>query len=277
MAGNELAFLSDWLIRQCGVTLAGQPAGFAEDRLQSVMHRFGFKNLQTLTGELPHAPPTMRQVVIESLTVNDSGFFRDPDVFAEFRDRILPDLIARRAKVKRLRIWSAACAAGQEPYSIAMMLEDLELAAAGWQLDITATDVHGGMIARASEGVFGETEVARGLSPRHLLDFFIREGGNWRIRDTLRHRITFRTLNLLHPFDGIETADVVFCRNVLMYFDPEIRNTVLTRIAEMLAPDGVLITGTAEPTAECKRLFRTKAHAPPGIYVKAAHARAALH
>src|SRR5579871_2342821 len=152
----------------------------------------------------------------------------------------------RHARDKRLRIWSAACAAGQEAYSIAMLLDDRKLLAKGWTIDLIATDFSSEMIARAEAGLYSPYELQRGLTIRRLVAHFDREDRGWRIHENLRRMVTFRTFNLLDSFGWLDDLDVVFCRNVLLYFDQKTKASVLEKITETLVPDGVLILGHAE-------------------------------
>jgi chemotaxis protein methyltransferase CheR len=203
--------------------------------------------------------------VIEALTTNDSAFFRDRKTFEEFRDIVLPQLLIKRAESKRLRIWCAACAAGQEPYSIAMVLDDAKLLAQGWSIDLVATDLNSQMIARAEEGLYSQFDVQRGLPIRRLVRNFTQEGSNWRISENLRRMVKFRTFNLLDSFGWLAEMDVVFCRNVLMYFDQKTRISVIDRLADILSPDGSLLVGPAESISNLSAEFVQAEHAP-GLY-----------
>jgi chemotaxis protein methyltransferase CheR len=205
--------------------------------------------------------------VTEAMTTNDSAFFRDRRTFEEFRDIVLPELLIKRAAGKRLRIWCAACAAGQEPYSIAMILDDAKLLAQGWTIDLIATDLNSQMIARAEEGLYSQFEVQRGLPIRRLVRNFTQEGSNWRISENLRRMVAFRTFNLLDSFGWLAEMDVVFCRNVLMYFDQKTRMSVIDRIADILPPDGSLLVGPAESISGLTTGFVQAEHAP-GLYFR---------
>jgi chemotaxis protein methyltransferase CheR len=264
---EDFIFLAEFLRHRSGLVLTSQKPRFAESRLQPVMRRFGFKSLAALIDEIKHDRETLAAAVTEALTVNDSAFFRDRGVFDTFRDAVLPDLVNRQAGEKHLRIWSAACAAGQEPYSIAMLLEDAGLRAAGWTIDLIATDISGEMIARAGKGLYSPFEIQRGLSEKRLAANFESEGRAFRIDERLRRMVTFRTLNLLDSFGSLWETDIVFCRNVLMYFDQKTRAAVLDKISDILAPAGVLLIGANEMVLPPAGLY---AHADfaPGFYFK---------
>jgi chemotaxis protein methyltransferase CheR len=267
MNQKDFAFLAELLHRRSGLVLTQQKANRVEDRLVPVMRRFGFKDSAALIRELRHGHEALAIAVIEATTTNDSAFFRDRRTFEEFRDIVLPDLLRRRAGRKRLRIWSAACAAGQEPYSIAMILEDSNLRAQGWTIDLIASDLNSQMIARAEEGLYSQFEVQRGLPIRRLVRNFTQEGSNWRISENLRRMVTFRTFNLLDSYGWLMEMDVVFCRNVLMYFDRKTRISVIDRISDMLARDGALLVGPAESISGLTTDF-TQTDQAPGLYYR---------
>lgn len=242
----DFQFLATWLSRRTGLMLTLQRPDFAETRLKPVMRRFGFKTLTALVSELHHNSEALAQAACEAMTVNDSAFFRDPEAFAELRDIVLPELVAQRLSTKTLRIWCAAAAAGQEAYSVAMLLDDMELIAAGWTIEMIATDLNSDVVARARTGLYAQIEIERGLSTRRLADGFRREGDQWRVRKHLRQMVTFRPFNLLDSFGWLWPMDLVLCRNVLMYFDTATRRSVLEKMSDILAPDGTLLIGTGE-------------------------------
>jgi len=267
MNSKDFAYLSDILRRRSGLLLKQEKAHLVEGRLAPVMRRFGFKDIASMMRELRHGHESLASAVTEAMTINDSAFFRDRKTFEEFRDIVLPELLIQRAAKKRLRIWCAACAAGQEPYSIAMVLNDSKLTAQGWTIDLIATDISSEMVSRAVEGLYSHFEVQRGLPIRRLVSNFTQEGSNWRISEQLRRMVTFRVFNLLDSFGWLAEVDVVFCRNVLMYFDLKTRASVLDRIGEILTPDGSLLLGPAESITGLATEFVQAEHAP-GLYYR---------
>src|SRR5579871_1733831 len=246
MKPDDFAFLAQLVRRRSGLVLRPNKASFIESQLRIVLRRFGFRTVGALIHELRHGRETLARAVSEAMTTNESSFFRDRSVFEKFQDIVLPQLLENRARDKRLRIWSAACAAGQEAYSIAMLLDDRKLLAKGWTIDLIATDFSSEMIARAEAGLYSPYELQRGLTIRRLVAHFDREDRGWRIHENLRRMVTFRTFNLLDSFGWLDDLDVVFCRNVLLYFDQKTKASVLEKITETLVPDGVLILGHAE-------------------------------
>ncbi len=223
MNSHDFTYLANVLRRRTGIVLSEKKTHMVETRLMPVVRRFGFRDLCSLLKELHYGHEALVQAVIESMTTNDSAFFRDRKTFEEFRDIVLPALKDARSETKQLHIWCAACAAGQEPYSIAMILDDAKLVDEGWTITLIATDINSQMIARAEDGVYSQFEVQRGLPIRRLVSNFQQEGTHWRISDYIRRMVTFRTFNLLDSYGWLPDCDVVFCRNVLMYFDLKTR------------------------------------------------------
>ena len=246
MNSDDFEYLSQFLRRRSGLVLAPYRAHLIEGRLSPVARRFGFRNVESLLRELRYARETLARAVTEAMTTNDSSFFRDRVLFDHFRDVVLPELVTERVGRKHLRIWSAACAAGQEAYSLAMILDHMKLADQGWSIDLIATDLSSDLIARAEEGIYTEFEVSRGLNARHLATHFHRAGSSWRISDRLRRMVSFRTFNLLDSYGWLHELDAVFCRNVLIFLEPKAKRQVIEKISEVLAPDGVLVLGHAE-------------------------------
>jgi chemotaxis protein methyltransferase CheR len=267
MNATDLAYLASMLRRRTGIVLSEKKTSMIESRLTPVMRRFGFRDAGSLLNELQFGHEALIQAVIEVMTTNDSAFFRDRRTFEEFRDIVLPSLMVERAETKQLRIWCAACSAGQEPYSVAMLIDDAGLIEKGWQVTLIATDINSEMIARAEEGLYTQFEVQRGLPIRRLASHFSQEGERWRISEKLRRMVSFRTFNLLDSYGWLPDCDVVFCRNVLMYFEPKLRLSVLERIGEILATDGALLVGPAETLAG-QELGYVPADNAPGLFYK---------
>lgn len=267
MNGIDFTYLANVLHRRAGIVLSDKKTHMIETRLAPVVRRFGFRDLGLLLKELHYGHEALVQAVIEALTTNDSAFFRDRKTFEEFRDIVLPSLKEARRDTKQLKIWCAACAAGQESYSIAMLLDDAKLIEDGWQITLIATDINSQMIARAEDGLYSQFEVQRGLPIRRLVSNFTQEDQNWRIADHLRRMVTHRTFNLLDSYGWLPDCDVVFCRNVLMYFDHKTRMSVLDRIGDILADDGALLVGPAE-SVDGTALGYGPADSAPGLYFK---------
>ena len=271
MQQEDVAYLAQMLRRRSGLILNHPRPEAVENRLAPVMRRFGFRDTSSLIAELRHGREALARAVTEAMTTNESSFFRDRATFEQFHNVVLPALLPRRAATRRLRIWCAACAAGQEAYSIAMLLDEMKLRGQGWAIDILATDISAEMIERCERGLYSHFEVQRGLPIRRLVENFTPEGSNWRVSEPLRRLVTFRQFNLLDSFGWLDEIDVVFCRNVLMYFDNKTKVGVLDKIAEVLAPDGYLLLGSVETAQGLSGEFEAVGGAP-GAYLRARRA-----
>jgi chemotaxis protein methyltransferase CheR len=243
---KDLTHLADLLHRRSGLVIGADRARLIDSKLAPIAQRFGFKSCDAMLAELPHPAEELAEAITEAMTVNESSFFRDPAMFDHMRTRILPALVAARGAKRRLRIWCAAVSTGQEAYSLAMMLDEMGLAAQGWKIDLIATDLSAAAIARARDGVYSQYEAQRGLGVEALIDNFTQDGRQWRIAERLRRVVSFRVFNLLDHYGWLGELDLVFCRNVLMYFDAHTRAIVLDKMARVLAPDGTLILGDKE-------------------------------
>jgi chemotaxis protein methyltransferase CheR len=252
---TEFSYLAELVRRRSGLVLTPDKTHLAESQLAPIVSRFGFRKSAQLYAELAHPREEIAQAVAEAMTVNDSSFFRDRVPFEHFRDTMLPRLLKMRGAQQRLRIWCAAVANGQEAYSLSMMLDDAGLTTKDWKIELIATDFSSEAIARARAGVYSQYEVQRGLPIQLLVKYFTQEGENWRVNDRLRHMITFRTFNLLDHFGWLGTLDVVFCRNVLMYFDEHTKSDIVHKIADALAPDGFLVLGDTVGSVKLKPFF----------------------
>lgn len=234
--------------RRAGIVLTEDKGYMLETRLGPVLRRLGVASLDALAGRLRRSPPeeALERAVVEALTTHESSFFRDGKPF-EFLARLLPRLAARRPPGQALRIWSAACSTGQEAYSIAMVATDAAPTLRGRAVEILGTDISHEVVERAREGTFTQFEVQRGLPVRQLIRFFGQlPDGRWRVGPDLRAMVRFDYGNLLAETRGLGRFDIIFCRNVLIYFDAATKTRVLERLATQLAPDGVLLLGGAE-------------------------------
>lgn len=189
-----------------------------------------------------------RRKVVDALTINETSWFRDHTPYQAFTDAMLPALLEGRQVTRRLRIWSAACSSGQEAYSIAMLLD--QHLPAGWSYEIVATDISTAMLERVRAGRYSQVEVNRGLPATSLVRYFTRVGRDWEIADRLRERVTVKHLNLAAPYAGLGSFDVIWLRNVLIYFEAATKQDILRRMLPMLADDGYLLLGSSETTLD---------------------------
>jgi chemotaxis protein methyltransferase CheR len=190
----------------------------------------------------------LRTRVSQAVTVQESYFFRDKVPFTYFTGTMLPSLMAKRQETRSIRIWCAAAATGQEPYSLAIELAERSRKLAGWSIELLATDFVEDALGKARKGIYSQFEVQRGLPVSLLVKYFRKTTGGWELSPTIRERVDFRSQNLLDDCQALGTFDVIFCRNLLIYFDEATKRAVLARVAARLAPDGYLVLGAAETT-----------------------------
>ncbi|MBN9554053.1 MAG: protein-glutamate O-methyltransferase CheR [Alphaproteobacteria bacterium] len=263
MTQEDFLFLARLVRRRSGLLLAEGRGPALELRLQPVMRRFGFRDAKAMMAELRLGHEALAQALTEAVTINETSFFRDPHQFARLRDHVLPGRIAARSGEKRLRIWSAGCAAGQEAWSLAMMLDAMPLS--GWTVDLIATDLSGDAIARAKAGHYSQYDVLRGLSEEDVARHFTALENGFAISSRLKRTVRFRKFNLLDSFGWLDDVDLILCRNVLLHFDRVARIAVLERLAETLAPGGALLLGESETVQGRSDLFQEIAGSP-GFY-----------
>lgn len=239
--------LCAYLRRASGLVLDSDKRYLVESRVTPVMHRAGLSELGELVRLLEQGKmPALAQEVVQAMTINETYFFRDRTPFDMLRESILPDMIGRRMAQKRLRIWCAASSTGQEPYSISMILDEFGSRLAGWRVDILATDLSESALAKARKAVYSQFEVQRGLSTAQLLRHFDQIGDMWQLKEAVRSRVDYRHFNLLGDYGGLGIFDLIFCRNVLIYFDAERKADVLNRMTRLLSADGLLALGASE-------------------------------
>ncbi|MHB2165842.1 CheR family methyltransferase [Alsobacter sp. R-9] len=246
MTRDDFRALQALLQRSAGIALWDEKQFVAERRLETLAGETGCASVDDLMARVRRGDGELETRVVEALTTNETYFFRDIRPFEQFETVMLPALIRARAAQRRIRIWCCAVASGQEAYSIAMVLARHKAALAGWKVDILGTDLSRAMVARAEAGRYTHFEVQRGLPMRELVEHFTREADGWHVSAALRAAVEFRVVNLARDLPALGSFDVVFCRNLLIYFDLPMKATVLTRVARLLAPDGWLVLGAAE-------------------------------
>jgi chemotaxis protein methyltransferase CheR len=244
---TDYEFLRRLLKERSGLMLGGDKHYLVESRLLPVARRHnvaGIKGLMDKIRQPGHEDAIVE--VVEAMATNESLFFRDKIPFDHFRETILPHLLAARAQQRRIRIWCAAASTGQEPYSLAMVLKEVGPDLAGWRVEILATDFALDVLEKAKAGVYSQFEVQRGLPIQMLVKYFTQVGEMWQIAPEIRAMVQFKPFNLLHSCSHLGPFDVVFCRNVLIYFDQQTKVEVLDRVARVIVPDGYLVLGAAE-------------------------------
>ena len=243
-------FLRSLLHQRTGILLDPSREHFAEMRLGGLANDLGFDSLPDVLESVRTEEHwgVLHRLVVEALAISETSWFRDAPLWAELRETILPGLLERRRASRTLHLWSAACATGQEPYSLAMLLHEMGDRLAGWQVRLLATDFSQGILKRARTGSYSPIEMNRGLPAAQLVRHFRKTPDAWELRPEVRTRVEFRELNLAQAWPELPPMDVVLLRNVLLYFEPELRRRVLRQLARLLRPDGVLVLGAGETT-----------------------------
>lgn len=255
-------------VKECtGVRLTEQKKGLLESRLKQVLKEYQLASAAELCAAIRRSDgESLKWRLAECVLVHESYFFRDRGVFDCFEGQILPALLQARATARRLRIWCAACATGQEPYSIAMVLANQGDLLKGWDVDILATDFSEETLLVARRGIYSQFEVQRGLPVRLLVQFFKPVAEGWEIAPEIRDMVRFRHQNLLHNGMRHGVFDVILCRNVLMYFDEETKRQVLSRLSSQVEPGGYIVLGATE-TVEGRDGFFAPLQKPcPGVF-----------
>jgi chemotaxis protein methyltransferase CheR len=263
----DFEFVRDIVRRGSAIVLEPSKDYLVDARLSPLARKEGFDSVGTLIARLrAEGDGPLRRKVIDAMTTNETLFFRDQAPFDVLRQKLLPELIAKRSAKRELRIWSAACSSGQEPYTIAMLLRESFPQLASWKVEILATDLSPSMLAKARQGLYGRLEVNRGLPIALLAKYFTATGLDYQIRDDLRAMITFRELNLAETWPPLGTFDIVFVRNVLIYFDVPTKKSILGRTRQVMPDDGYLFLGAAETTLNLDDRFERMPLERSGCY-----------
>jgi len=246
---TDFDIYSNLLKEQSGLVINEDKVYLLESRLNPVAKKWGYNSLETMTIALQGVPDKALVIdIVEAMTTNETSFFRDTRPFDMFRDHLLTYMQSARAKKKKLRIWCAAASSGQEPYTISMILKEAAAQFPGWTFEIVATDISNDILEQAREGVYTQFEVQRGLPIQLLMKYFTQQEDNqkWQINEDIRKMVTYKYFNLLAPMTAMGTFDIIFCRNVLIYFDETTKGKVLDEMAKHIEPDGFLMLGGAE-------------------------------
>jgi chemotaxis protein methyltransferase CheR len=250
------------LVKQlCGLALDDSKGYLIESRLTQVAKEAGCRGYVDLCRRAVAGDRQLRTKVIDAITTHETLFFRDSSPFNVLQHRVVPDIIDSKASsplAKRLRIWCAACSTGQECYSIAIVLSELLPDIATWNINILGTDIADSSVAQASRGCYSDHEIGRGMPPNYLHKYMLRDGSNWKIRDPLRALVRFDRRNLLESFHDLGPFDVIFCRNVAIYFDAPTRRNLFLGLAERLSLQGYLFVGAAESLTDLGPRFIPK-------------------
>ncbi|VIO67323.1 CheR family methyltransferase [Bradyrhizobium ivorense] len=244
MTPPDYEYLRKLLKDHSGLDLSADKQYLIESRLLPLARKYGLSGIPDLVTKIRGGAYIPQ--VVEAMTTNETFFFRDKVPFDHFRDTIMPDVLKARAARRSVRIWCAAGSTGQEPYSLAMCLKEMGAALAGWRVEIVATDLSQEVLEKSKAGIYSQFEVQRGLPIQMLVKYFKQSGELWQINPELRSMVQHRQLNLLHDFAQLGVFDVIFCRNVLIYFDQDTKINVFNRLARSMEADGFLVLGAAE-------------------------------
>ncbi|MDG9927174.1 MULTISPECIES: protein-glutamate O-methyltransferase CheR [unclassified Pseudomonas] len=272
MSSGNLDFeqFRTFLEKACGILLGSNKQYLVSSRLNKLMEQQGIKTLGELVQKMQAQPRGgLREQVVDAMTTNETLWFRDTYPFEVMKNRVLPELIKANPN-QRLRIWSAACSSGQEPFSLSMTIDEFERTNLGQLkagVQIVATDLSGSMLANCKSGEYDSLAIGRGLSQERLQRYFDAKGpARWAVKPAIKNRVEFRALNLLESYAVLGKFDVVFCRNVLIYFSADVKKDILTRIHATLKPGGYLFLGASEALNGLPDLYQMVQCSPGIIY-----------
>ena len=252
----DYEYLRKVLKDNSGLDLSADKQYLIESRLLPLSRKCGLPGISDLVQKMKGGSASTIAQVVEAMTTNETFFFRDKVPFEHFRDSIMPEMLKARAARRSIRVWCAAGSTGQEPYSLAICLKEMSAATAGWRIEILATDLSQEVLEKSKAGIYSQFEVQRGLPIQMLVKYFKQNGELWQISADIRAMVQHRQLNLLHDFSQLGVFDVIFCRNVLIYFDQETKINIFNRLARTMEPDGFLVLGAAETVVGLTDVFK---------------------
>ena len=256
LATSDFDYIRDVVRRYSAIVLEPGKEYLVESRLVPLARKEGEQSIAGLVARMrAEGSGALTGRVVDAMTTNETSFFRDHHPFEAMQRHVLPELVRARAAERRLSIWCGASSSGQEPYSLAMLLKDVLAMHPGWSASLLASDLSTEMLERTRAGVYTQLEVNRGLPVPMLVRHFDKVGASWQVKPDLRAMVRTRLLNLALPFPPLGTFDVVFLRNVLIYFDAASKRAVLSRVRQVLRPDGYLFLGGAETTLGIDEAF----------------------
>lgn len=269
MNPKDYEYLSNFLAESSGLALGTGKEYLLEARLTPLAQSWGLANFEDLVTELRGGKdPRLSTAVTETMTTNETSFFRDKTPFEEMKKLLLPALMKAKAEHRKLRIWCAAASTGQELYSLLMMLDESFPELANWGVDIVGTDIAQTMLTRSEEGSYSQFEVQRGLPTPLLIKYFEQVTEGWRVKDRLRNRVQWRQQNLLDNFSRLGPFDLILCRNVLIYFEVDLKKQILENMNRILSKDGFLILGAAESIVGVTDEFERYRECRAAVYTK---------
>jgi chemotaxis protein methyltransferase CheR len=251
ISAAEFEYVRALIRERAGIALEPGKEYLVESRLDPLARQEGFPTLTHFLASLKSSPLAsgLHHKVVQAMTTNETSFFRDVRPFEVLKTLVLPELIAQRTAQRALNFWSAACSTGQEPYSVALVMrEALPTLLPTWNFRFIASDISTEVLARAIQGRYSQLEVNRGLPASLLVKYFQKEGNEWQIKADVRRMVEFREINLTEPWSILPTMDIVFMRNVLIYFSVETKKAILVKVRRLLKPAGFLFLGSSETT-----------------------------
>jgi len=251
LSPQEFEVYKDFLRDDSGLSIQYEQAYLLEARLAPIMRRMELSSIDDLTAMVRANNTALKHEIIEVMTVHDTSFFRDINVFNQLQNFILPKIMEKKSVGSTIRIWCAACSSGQEAYSIAIALKENAEKFAGYNFEIIASDLSDAIVDTARRGCYTQFEVQRGMPTHLLIKYFKQDGSDWIINDDIKSMVQFKTFNLLDSMDSMGTMDIILCRNVLTYFDEEIKTRVLNALYDCFDASSFLLLGTTEDVATC--------------------------
>jgi chemotaxis protein methyltransferase CheR len=263
----QFGYLCDFLYKRSAIVLTPEKEYLVESRLTPLARQKGFGTVDALITALRTQPPGgLHTAVVEAMTTHETTFFRDQHPFEMVRSTLIPALKKARASSRALNILCAACSSGQEPYSLAMMVVEAGVELSGWSVRIIGVDLSEAVLARARKARFTQSEVNRGLPAGLLAKYFDSVEGEWQLKSIVRDRVELRQMNLIEPWPALPSIDLLFMRNVLIYFDVATKKAILARARQAMAPDGYLLLGGAETTINIDDKFESKSVGASIVY-----------
>ncbi len=266
MTDQDFDYNRKVLQERAAIVLEAGKQYLVESRLTPLVKSLNLGSIGELVACMRAEPDRLHARIIEAMVTTETSFFRDPQPFDALRKHVLPDLIKKRRAERSLSIWSAACATGQEPYSIAMLLRTHFPELASWDITLLASDVSREVLGRAAEARFNQAEVNRGMSAAMLVRFFEQHGTSWQLRPEIVGMVKFQEINLALPWPALPRFDLILLRNVMIYFDVETKKAILARLGRLLRPDGYLLLGGAETTINLDDSYRRAENLKSGFY-----------
>ncbi len=256
MTPSDYEYLRKLLRDRSGLDLSVDKQYLIESRLLPLARKCGLSGIGEIVQKVKGGSAGLITQVVEAMTTNETLFFRDKAPFQHFRDSIMPEILRARAGRRSIRIWCAAGSTGQEPYSLAMCLKEMGAAISGWRIEILATDLSQEVLEKSKAGLYSQFEVQRGLPIQLLVKYFKQTADFWQVNADLRAMVQHRQINLLHDYSQLGVFDVIFCRNVLIYFDQDTKVDIFNRLARATEADGFLVLGAAETVVGLTDVFK---------------------